>query len=535
MYHNLAAAISWSIEHDAAPDRAFCLFLPMFSTVHQSRSHEVLDIGDRIFARWPDEHAPWRAEALAVRATAAVVAGELDTAEDVAGASLADPDASGVGRMVAERALGFATRARQAYDESVLHFSRARAEAALIGAVSYERELTGFVASVLDLQGEHDRALDLLGSAIDEVSGADDPINEAWLRLVRSTVLMRAEQWDGARADTDHARAIADSLLYPWWEGAVLRQLAILSAHQASLLGITNGWRTSLDLWRAAVENAASRGSVGEVALTMRAAAAVALRLGEQDTADALLTAVPDALELTVMAELFPDEARQLENTTQPTRRPLDLPSALRVAREILVDRGAAEAAETTARPDDPGSSAAQGALHRSGGQWSVTYKGRVAQLRNLKGLSDLAVLLTRAPSEVHCLELMGGADLAGVGPQLDDRARSEYQARIEDLQREVDSAAADNDVARAERAELELDALVEQLSEAFGLGGRARANRSSAERARTAVTYRIRAAIRRLDEVHPELGRHLNNAIRTGTWCSYRPEADMTWEVSSA
>ena len=48
-------------------------------------------------------------------------------------------------------------------------------------------------------------------------------------------------------------------------------------------------------------------------------------------------------------------------------------------------------------------------------------------------------------------------------------------------------------------------------------------------ERARTAVTYRVRAAIRKLDQLHPELGRHLANSVRTGTWCSYRPETDVT------
>ena len=62
----------------------------------------------------------------------------------------------------------------------------------------------------------------------------------------------------------------------------------------------------------------------------------------------------------------------------------------------------------------------------------------------------------------------------------------------------------------------------------AVGLARRGSAN----ERARAAVTYRIRAAIRRLTEVVPELGRHLDNAVRTGTWCSYRPETTQVWEV---
>ena len=87
--------------------------------------------------------------------------------------------------------------------------------------------------------------------------------------------------------------------------------------------------------------------------------------------------------------------------------------------------------------------------------------------------------------------------------------------------------------MAGAERRDLTLGSrLVEQLSDAFGLGGRARSTGSSAERGRSAVTGRIRAAIRKLAQVHPELGRHLTNSVRAGTWCSYRPEADVVWNV---
>jgi hypothetical protein len=156
--------------------------------------------------------------------------------------------------------------------------------------------------------------------------------------------------------------------------------------------------------------------------------------------------------------------------------------------------------------------------------------------VRHLKGMADLAVLLGAPETEVHCLQLMGGADVGGdVGPALDDRARRDYQARIRDLQAEIDDATTGGDTERAAHAELELDALVTQLSEAFGLGGRTRVRGSATERARAAVTYRVRAAIRRIAEAHPELGRHLDNAVRTGTWCAYRPETDVVWEVSTA
>jgi hypothetical protein len=156
-------------------------------------------------------------------------------------------------------------------------------------------------------------------------------------------------------------------------------------------------------------------------------------------------------------------------------------------------------------------------------------------QVRNLKGIEDLAVLFGRPDEDVHCLELIGGADVGGTaGAAVDQRARGEYRGRIRELQAEIDDAQAANDLGRAERAETELDALVRQLSASFGLSGRSRSGGSPAERARSAVTWRIRAAVKRLAKVHPELGRHLENAVRTGTWCAYRPETAVGWRIDA-
>jgi hypothetical protein len=81
------------------------------------------------------------------------------------------------------------------------------------------------------------------------------------------------------------------------------------------------------------------------------------------------------------------------------------------------------------------------------------------------------------------------------------------------------------HDRARAEAARSELDQIVEIVSGAVGLRCRSRALGSGAERARSAVTWRIRSAIRKIAHTHPRLGRHLENSLRTGTYCVYEPE----------
>lgn len=82
----------------------------------------------------------------------------------------------------------------------------------------------------------------------------------------------------------------------------------------------------------------------------------------------------------------------------------------------------------------------------------------------------------------------------------------------------------------RSARADEERVALLAQLGQAYGIGGRARRAGSPAERARTTVTWRIRDALRRIEGVHPELARHLRNSVRTGSACSYEPETPVSW-----
>ena len=148
-----------------------------------------------------------------------------------------------------------------------------------------------------------------------------------------------------------------------------------------------------------------------------------------------------------------------------------------------------------------------------------------------LKGLVDIQRLLSQAGEEVHCLDLAERLE-EGIGADavLDDKARQALKSRIRDLQEEIAEAEDRNDLGRTERLEEEFDTLVETFSAALGLGGRSRQLGSLAERARSAVTWRIRHAQRRIAAAHPALGRHLANSLRTGTFCTYQPERPVAW-----
>ena len=168
--------------------------------------------------------------------------------------------------------------------------------------------------------------------------------------------------------------------------------------------------------------------------------------------------------------------------------------------------------------------------FRRDGEIWTLSYAGRTVRLRDSKGLRDLAVLVTRPGERTHVSELAGAGGLPGsdAGPMIDRRALAAYRERLRWIAAELDSL--DAGAPEAETLNKERDALLAELSATTGLGGRPRTAGSPAERMRKAVTYRIRHAISRVAGAHPELGRHLQVSVRTGTWCSYVPEHRVDW-----
>jgi len=179
----------------------------------------------------------------------------------------------------------------------------------------------------------------------------------------------------------------------------------------------------------------------------------------------------------------------------------------------------------------------AGGAFLREGEFWTLTFAGHTIRLRDVKGLHDIAALLAQPGRETHVVDLMGAVDVQASGEDgelVDSQARGAYRARLQELQEEIDEAAADNDFERAARARGEAEFLTAELSAAVGLGGRPRRPPAAPERARKAVTWRIRSAIDRISREHPELGRHLRVSIRTGAFCSYAPEHPVAWRVEA-
>jgi len=162
---------------------------------------------------------------------------------------------------------------------------------------------------------------------------------------------------------------------------------------------------------------------------------------------------------------------------------------------------------------------------------WRIQFEGKEITLTNMKGLADLNRLLQTPETELHCTELMGsGSSMDEASFVIDEKAKLAYQQHIRDLEEDITEAEEQNDLARVMKLKNEYEQLLDHLTKALGTGGRKRKLNSAAERARAAVTMRIKKAIKRITTHHLSLGKHLANSIRTGIFCSYVPEEDRQW-----
>jgi len=103
----------------------------------------------------------------------------------------------------------------------------------------------------------------------------------------------------------------------------------------------------------------------------------------------------------------------------------------------------------------------------------------------------------------------------------------------------ELDDALADaEELGRSDHVEQlreEREALARELRASVGLGGRKRGLGDVSERARKAVTSRIRACLKKVRAVSEPLGAHLDSAVKTGTYCCYAAPEDGRWDVRAS
>lgn len=520
LYRDITTAVRWCVANDDEPDRALPFIAVLWGLVHQAHTEDIDRLATSVLVRWPDTDHPLRADAVATAATCRYMLGFHADAVDLATATLDAAERSPFAAATLRRAIAQSRRATGDTGAAREWFESAATEARRLGLTSMATEADSARAQILADLGHHDEAIELVESAAAEARAAGSDVGVAWATTIRGSILLRTDV-DAATETIHTGLALSRELQYEAGVSVSLRNLALAHLYRGDVHAAATSARKLLD-------DLLARGSTYELRMVIDVASAIlaaADRTGPADDLAATALSLPVvSITASVGHELFP--LRPGDGTVLSSR------TAIRFCRDEL--DGLIDGTMPARSAPSVATDELTGALRRTGDSWEIAFGDQTVTMRHSKGLADLATLLASPGREIHCLDLTGaGVAASDTGEVIDESARRAYEARVRDLQAEIDAADDANDQGRAEQARIELDTLVDHLTDALGLSGRVRTTGSTAERARSTVTQRIRSTIRRIEDLHPRLGRHLGASVRTGIYCVYSPELPTSWETA--
>ena len=513
-YELIAASVRWALDHDTDPTRVFVLLAVLWGVIHQVHAAEIEALGTQGLERWPDPDTPGRADVVSTVVTSRVILGGGDDVEDLARTTLAQVDRRTLAACTLRRALAQWCVGQGRVEEGRDLFREAAEVAEELGAGGLAMESwTAFGTLTAEL-GDIEAGLDAIEDALRRANEQGASLNASWAQTCRAAVLVRrsvTEALPAARAALASARALA----YPVGIAASLRVLAMIHLAEEKLPEAAS---TLLEM----IEGLRRRGGFTDLRMALDLVAVIAEKTGERGWDDLATTAA----RLPVSTMFSVGDPDVTERAT-PTGTVLALRDAHALAHRIL-SRVVSEGTPSQATDGGP-------SLRERGDSWAIRFRSSEVTVRASKGMTDLSRLLAAPGVDIPAIDLMGASvTVEGSDEMLDESARKSYQARVRELQGDIDEAEEFGDAARAERARVEMEAIVDQLTAATGLGGRRRRTPTAADRARSAVTHRLRSTIERVASLDPALGRHLETSITTGTYCSYRPDPPIEWQVDS-
>jgi predicted ATPase len=527
-YDDVVEALRWCHRKDATPDRAHLLGSLLWTVVHQAHADDIAVLARATLDRWPGVSSPFVDQLRATLASAEYVTGHPDRAIALAEEALTGATMTGLAPVTLRRVLGQARRAIGDVDGALAAFRDGAAVAHGQGMAAMGMELEVAAAQVIADAGDPDTGAAMMADVELRARAAGSVVTANWAASARGWVLLRSDP-GGAERVIEGALVEARSIDYPIAVLVNLRSLAYLALlpgrHTAGEPG------DAVSRVAALLDELIARGALSNARLVLDVAAALAHRCGHpsRDVLAATARSSPITTLVSAQYELIP--------LPPGAAQPVPRHDAIAAVRHLLTDlaAGRAQTAPTASAGDDPPAGAERPSVRSRGDVTEWDFAGRTVGVRSSKGVRDIVRLIEAAGAEVHCVELAGAAvEQPSTGEVIDARARSSYEDRIRELQVEVDEADEHHDYARSYRAQVELDAIIEQLTAALGRGGRSRQGADTGERARSAVTHRIRGAIRQLGKVHPQLAAHLDRSIVTGHYCAYRPELPLAWSIDS-
>ena len=519
---DLRAAARRCVAIDPDPARAFALFIPNWAVVHHRDVTAVAQLGDELLDRWPTAGAVFWPEMVAIAATAQLGLGDLERARSLANETIDTDGRTPVAGVVADRVLALVAAVEGDFEMACEHAARGSALAGSAGLDAFRVELDSHRGGFLTQLGDRSQAEAVLHHALEESATAGSLLVElATLQLLAEHHLDDPARCRAYLAAIDE-RLEPDSSVDTSWSRRITA--GRLATETGDVAGAARAFDDALRLARAAGDRRDAWRAIRGIGI------AAALGGVELESAARVLAAVDAAPNAPFCGgfeqhRLSAARAAVADLDVLPAAHPVEAALTLAAALDVprpSVDQHAGDLASA------PPSFTIGAETTR------VSWAGESVDLRPMKGLADLAKLLVAPGREIHVLELMESViDEPSTGPLIDAAARRDYEDRLRELQTEIHEAEDDNDLGRLSRAQDEFDAVVAALGEGLGLGGRDRRPGASAEKARQAVAWRVRAAIKRIESELPSCGRHLRNSVKTGAFCRYEPDTDPGWVVS--
>lgn len=545
LYDNLIAALRWTIDHDDDGDRALLLLAVLWGIVHQSHTAEIAGVGESVIDRWGDRTRPYWPDAAATVATCRNLLGDPAGAIALAESTMPFAEISVFAPATLRRVLAQAHRAIGEPEAACAHFLAAAEAAREQGLEGFALELLADHGLLLAETYDIDAGVAIIDEVHAQAVGEGASVNAAWALACRGAAIAIRDP-GAASIELERALAAAREIAYPAGVSFSLRALAAARADTGDDVGAA---RALLEL----ADELLQRGGLNDLRMVLDTAAVLLERRGDPSWAD--LAATARSLPVTSVGTPVDHEVFDRAESVGSVLTVRDALSVCKRDLRALVDTASgwadsdspgatraptpehgirSPAGEATASGRGAADRTASAALAREGDVWRISFGGNELSLRHSKGLADLANLLRSPGREWSALDLMGAVVVGSDGDEvIDAEARRQYEARVRELQSEIDEAEANNDIGRAERLGTELDELVDHLTAALGLAGRARRSGGESERARSAVTQRIRTTIKRIGEHDEALGTHLRSSVRTGTFCSYAPVAPIEWSIA--
>ena len=156
---------------------------------------------------------------------------------------------------------------------------------------------------------------------------------------------------------------------------------------------------------------------------------------------------------------------------------------------------------------------------------------------------AELDCIVRRKTKDEYCASVSavedmteGGTTILGqtdAGPILDAEAVRSFQLRLEEIEKNLEEARTNNDLAKIEELERENEWISSELTKAGGLGGRLRKLADERNKVRMRVGNAIRRAQKKIEQYDKPLSKHLKKPVlNLGQTLSYIPRDGLTWST---